>query len=124
MTILDEAKQLRSEIARLRPDKRRRYPTDLKARILDWHARATAASMYEAEAAKILGIKSWRVTMWQRAATRAARATGLATEPLALVRVETPDLLPVTSLTVVTPSGHRVEGLGLTQVVALLREIA
>jgi hypothetical protein len=32
--------------------------------------------------------------------------------------------LPVTSLTVVTPSGHLVEGLGLTQVVALLREIA
>lgn len=121
MTILDEAKQIRNEIARLRPDKRRRYPPGLKARIMDWHARATASGMFEADAAKLLGMKTWRITEWRRAPTQDATR---ASASLALVRVETPEPPPAMGLALVTPSGHRVEGLVLAQVVALLRELA
>jgi hypothetical protein len=40
MTILDEGKTIRAEVAKLRPDKRRCYSDELQARILDWVGRA------------------------------------------------------------------------------------
>lgn len=119
MSILDEGRQIRNEVARLRPDKRRRYSPTLKARILDWQARAIASGeLLEADAAKLLGIRTWRITTWRRDAARAEPA------PLALVRVETPAMDVPTGIAVVTPAGYRVEGLALAQVVALLREFA
>lgn len=119
MSILDEGRQIRNEVARLRPDKRRRYSPTLKARILDWHARAIASGeLFEADAAKLLGIRTWRITSWHREAARAEPAA------LALVRVETPALEVPAGLAVVTPAGYRVEGLALAQIVTLLRELA
>jgi len=44
-------------------------------------------------------------------------------ETVALVRVETPSS-PLAQMTVVTPTGIRVEGIGLDQVIRLLRELA
>jgi hypothetical protein len=35
MTILDEAKQIRTEVAKLGPDKRRRFPEELRRRLPD-----------------------------------------------------------------------------------------
>jgi hypothetical protein len=49
MTITDEAKQIRAEVGKLRPDKRRRYGDDLRRRILDWVGRAEAAGVPESE---------------------------------------------------------------------------
>ena len=116
MTILDEAKLIRTEVAKLRPDKRRRYPDDLRARILEWVSRATASGLLESECSRAIGVKSWRFTMWRRLPL-AKR------EPMALVPIET---APVTfaAVAVISPSGFRVEGLGLDQVVRLLRELA
>jgi len=57
--------------------------------------------------------------MWRRDETAAREPES---ESLAMVRVETPASLP-SGLAVVTPTGHRVEGLGLEQVIALLREL-
>ena len=116
MTILDEGKLIRSEVAKLRPDKRRRYPDELRARILDWVSRATASGVLESECSKAIGVKQWRFTMWRRLPL-AQRET------VALVRVETP-AAPLAQLTVVTPNGIRVEGVGLDEVVRLLRELA
>ena len=119
MTILDEGKQIRSEVAKLRPDKRRRYGNALRARILDWVGRAVTAGMTEHECSKALGVKTWRFTMWRRTASLKSK------ESLALVRIETPGIEFVPSgLSVTAPSGHRVEGLALAQVIVLLRELA
>jgi hypothetical protein len=135
MTILDEGKLLRNEVAKLRPDKRRRYSDKLRARILEWVERATADGMTEPECSKFLGVKTWRFVLWRRKAVRQAtpkpetatpepRPLAQESEPLALVPIEVTGLAMNAGLTVVAPSGHRVEGLSLAQVAELLRELA
>ncbi len=120
MTISDEGKQLRSEIAKLRPDKRRRYGEELRSRILDWIMRCNAEGMADAECAKVIGIKAYRILMWRRYAARMADEDR---ERLALVPI---DSTPLTSpqLTLTTPSGYRVVGLSVSQLVLLLRGLA
>ena len=117
MTTVDEGKQIRSEVLRLRPDRRRRYSDELRARILAWVAQATADGMTEPECSKAIGVKTWRFELWRRAAAQAK------SEALALVRVDVPRMEPM-GLCLVAPSGHRVEGLALAQVVSLLRDLA
>jgi len=116
MTIVDEGRSIRGEVARLRPDKRRRYSDELRRRILDWVSRAVASGMAESECSKALGVKTWRFRTWRRAA---------ATEPqtLALVGVGT-TTVAITAVALVTPRGYRIEGLALDEVVGLLRELA
>lgn len=118
MTILEEAKQIRSEVSKLRPDKRRRYPDALRRRILDWVRRAVAEGMFEPACSKAIGVTSWRFTIWRRAEERAPRD-----ESLALVPVEVPMLATSSGLTLVSPSGHRIEGLSVEQAAMLLREL-
>lgn len=133
MTILDEGKLLRNEVAKLRPDKRRRYSDKLRAQILAWVERATADGMTEPECSKFLAVKTWRFVMWRRAAERQAlrkpktarlESPECESESLALVPIEVTGLPMSTALVVVAPSGHRVEGLSLAQVAELLRELA
>src|SRR5262245_36039712 len=99
MTIIDEGKQIRSEVSKLRPDKRRRYPDELRAQILDWVGRATAAGMTEHECARAIGVKTWRLTLWRR-----AMMSKPISEPLALVRVEVPTTADTVGLCLVAPS--------------------
>lgn len=126
MTIIEQGKQLRSEVAKLRPDKRRRYGVELRRRILDWVSRAGAIGVPELECSKAIGVKTWRFTLWRRIEARSPKPEPeLAPEPLALVPIEMPVTLPMHSgISVVAPSGYRVEGLALDQVAALLREFA
>src|SRR5438132_14435574 len=65
MTIADEGKQLKSEVAKLRPDKRRRYPAELRRRILDWVARAEVEGLPIYECGRALGINTWRFQLWR-----------------------------------------------------------
>ena len=124
MTLLDETKQLRNEVAKLRPDKRRRYPAELRRRILSWVDRATDAGQLESECSKAIGVKAWRFTMWRRSEARETREATAEQEPLALVPIVAPMLPMGSALCLVGPSGYRVEGLTLDQVAALLRELA
>lgn len=118
MTIIDEGRVIRNEVAKLRPDRRRTYPPELKQRILDWVGRAMATGMERSECGHLLGIKSWRIKGWQE--EPAARRNDAA---LALVPIETPIWVP-SGPTIVTPTGYRVEGLAVEQIAALLRELA
>ena len=121
MVIFDEGKQIRSEVAKLRPDKRRRYPDQLRAQILDWVGRAMAAGMTEHECSRAIGVKTWRFTMWRRRAATVKSKD----ESVALVQIEPSSIAFGSSgLSFVTPSGHRVDGLVLAQVIVLLRELA
>lgn len=121
MTVLDEGKLIRNEVAKLRPDKRRRYPDELRARILDWVERAVSAGMIEPECSKLIGVKTWRFVLWRRLM---ARLEEVGPKPRALVPIVVTDPLVSSLLTVVAPSGYRVEGLSLAQVVELLRGLA
>src|SRR5688572_13869877 len=102
MTISDEGRLIRSDVQKLRPDRRRRYPDELRVRILEWVRRAVASGWIEAECGKALGVKTYRFQLWRReldAAAAKAEAVALVrseTEPVistaetvALVRVET-----------------------------------
>lgn len=120
MTITDEARQIRSAVAKLRPDKRRRYGEQLRARILGWVAQVEADGGSEAECASFLGIRCWRFRTWRQQATGADRQPA----GLALVPIETPAMLVASPLALIAPSGHRIEGLSLEQAVAALRELA
>jgi hypothetical protein len=117
MTIVDEGRHLRTEIAKLRPDRRRRYPEGLRARIVDWVRRASAAGMSECDSGKVLGIRTWRFRSW-----RSEQEPSVA-EPLALIPVETPPFMVGSGPVLVTPSGCRVEGLTVEQIGALLRDL-
>lgn len=115
MTITDEGKQIRAELAQMRPDQRRRYSPELRRRILDWIARCAVAGIPECDCSRMLGLKTYRFTLWRRYAAQAEK-------PLALVPIESP-LLPSGALTLVTPSGYRVTGLALAELSTLLREL-
>ena len=122
MTILDEGQALRAEVAKLRPDKRRRYPDELRASILNWVARATASGTPESDCAKTLGMKTWRFKLWRRGQAVGTRQSD---ESLALVQLDVQSTSGhASAITLVAPSGYRIEGLRLDQVIALLRELA
>jgi hypothetical protein len=122
MTLHDEERLLHREVSKLRADKRRRYPEELRRRILGWVERATEAGAQEHECAKAIGVKTWRFTMWRKREAREARDE---VGPLALVPVEVPALATVSEpVIVIAPSGYRIEGLSLMQLISLLRELA
>src|SRR5262249_58965506 len=85
MTIIDEGKQLRLEAAKLRPDRRRRYPSEFRRKVLGWVDRAVAVGFTEAECGKALGIKTWRFTCWKRAPALTEEAE--ASEPLSMIPI-------------------------------------
>ena len=121
MTLQDEGRQLRGEISKLRSDRRRRYPDELRSRIVDWVVRAEASGIPRSQSVKILGMACvWRIANWQQRASEVAGE-----ESVALVRVDSPTNALVTSgLSLVTPTGYRVEGLAIEQLATLLRELA
>jgi hypothetical protein len=122
MTIFDEGRQLRYEAAKLRPDRRRRYPDELRRRLVDWVQRAITAGLTEADCGKLVGIKTWRFRCWR--ATPELATTKEQREPLALVPIAITTTASSAGISLVAPSGHRIEGLTLEQAVALLRELA
>jgi transposase-like protein len=118
MTTSEEEQQLRLEVARLRPDKRRRYGDDLRERILAWVDRSVSEGQFESDCARALGIKTWRFVSWRRRAMQRDAAL----ESITLVQVETPSA--ASGLVVVTPAGYRIEGLRFEDIAALMRELA
>jgi hypothetical protein len=117
MTIIDEGKLIRSEVAKLRPDKRRRYSPELKQRILEWAGRAVRGGTDEVECSKLLGIRTWRLKVWRELEARPEAGESLALVPLDVASTNS-------QITLIAPSGHRVEGLDFREIAALLREFA
>lgn len=120
MTINDEAKQIRDELSKMRTDTRRRYGWELQRRILDWVDRAHASGMTDADCGRALKMKTSRFAMWRGFHGRARKEC----ESLALVPIEVPHARVGCAATLITPTGYRVEGLALDEVIALLRGLA
>ena len=126
MTISEEAALIHLEVAKLRPDKHRRYPKELKQRIREWAERAIASGIAAESCARMIGmVRGARLTEWLRGTNEAKRpsSNGVVSErdaktvALVPVAVEARD---VGLLVVVTSAGHRIEGLSLAQVRELL----
>jgi hypothetical protein len=124
MTIIEQGRALRAEVAKLRPDKRRRYGDALIQRILAWVEQAATEGMTEAECGHTLGVKTWRFQQWRERQTQIPRTLAGGPTTLALVPIAVEPAAPLGIRAVVTPSGYRVEGLTLSEVATLLRELA
>lgn len=125
MRLNEEAKQIRIEVARLRPGRGRKYTRALRRRILVWVENAKQSGMNESDCAEALGIPMHRFEGWRESERREANAPPREDDspPVALVPVESPSLIPAgVGLVFVGPRGCRVEGLTLEQAFALLRE--
>ena len=79
-----------------------------------WAATRRASGATIAELASELGVHASTVTRW-----RTGQTSGRALVPVDVV----PDREAVRALTVVSPSGFRVEGLSLIEAAALLRAV-
>ena len=124
MTINEECRAIRAEVAKLRPDKRRRYGDPLIQRILAWVERATTSGMTEAECGHALGVRTWRFRQWRDQQTQMAPTPVGEPTSLALVPIDVEPSAPLGIRVVIAPSGYRVEGLTLAEVASLLREVA
>ncbi len=108
------ASSLRAALTTHQPGRGKRYPRELKARIID-HARARrGAGASWAHIAEELGLAFETVRRWCKATeSRSSRS-------LVPVLVSEADERAVS---VVSPAGHRIEGLTLQQAVAVLRAL-
>ena len=124
MTFSEEAKQLRIEVAKLRPGKGRKYTPALRRRIVAWVESAKASGMLEADCSQAIGVPQHRFAMWREAEPPMVESAETAPAPsTALVPVQVPSPIQVgLGLTFVAPHGCRIEGLSLDQAFALLRE--
>jgi hypothetical protein len=118
MKLSDETKQLRAEVAALHPGRGRKYPAELRWRILGWVDRELAAGSHEAACGLALGIPSHRFEEWRRRERERDADAVSAT----LVPVEVSGALAA-PLTLTTPSGFRIEGLTLADAIAILRAL-
>ena len=91
MTFSEEAKQLRIEVARLRPGRGRKYTPALRRRIVAWGERAKASGMLEADCSQAIGVPQHRFAMWREAEQPAG--IGYTGEP------------PIAPVALLTPAG-------------------
>jgi hypothetical protein len=122
MRLLDEGKRLRAEVAVLPRGRGRKYPHQLRHRILDWVGRALAKGLTETDCGDALGIPMHRFEMWRESDRARETAIVLAEAPTELVPVEVTGASEG-GLVLVAPSGDRVEGLTVEQVIALLKAL-
>ena len=109
------AEKLRRELDGVKGRRGPCFPRDLKERAGAWLAERRAAGATVAELAAELGLASGTVLRWSATklqSTRALVPVEIVAEPMA-----------VSSMSIVSPAGFRVEGLSFTDVVALLKAL-
>ncbi|MGO9063368.1 MAG: transposase [Myxococcaceae bacterium] len=130
MTATAELKLLREEIDLLGPrSPSRRYPPELKARILEWVRAQREAGAGRNEVSESLSIPWVTLKLWRQDAQltgEAAEPGGKQLQPVRVVRRKAQRVAPrreVRALTLRTPEGFAIEGLDVEAVVALLRRL-
>jgi hypothetical protein len=111
--IEDEARALREAIRDLeRPHPTAEIPRELRSRILAFVSRAKTYGWGAATVARAIGVSAGSIKNWRRDEKRRALV------PVRIVRD-----VPSMKLSVVGPSGYRVDGLDVTTTVQLLRAL-
>lgn len=105
-------RDLQRAIAAVKRRRVRRYPAKLKARITAWVAEQRAAGAWWCDVARPLGIPAQTLVRWS--APRAA-------EGIAVVPVDVVDVPPMGTVTLVSPTGLRIEGVAVADAIAILR---
>jgi len=93
----------------------RRVPAELRERIVAWTAPRRARGAWWRELSRSLGVPAKTLKRW---------ATPRAPRVLALRPVDVIDEAPVRTVTIVAPSGLRIEGVMIADVITILRGLA
>jgi hypothetical protein len=109
-----EAEILRRELDRVGARRGPCFPEDLKRRAAEWIVKRRAAGVIVADIASELGLARGTVMKWSAGArgTRALVPVEVIAEPSS-----------ERTVSVVSPSGFRIEGLSLLEAAALLRAV-
>jgi hypothetical protein len=116
MTLTDEATRLRNEITRHTNEHGRKFSPEMRSSILGWVERARQEGLSVVEAGRRIGIPSPQLHGWLTASRRLRKN-------LALVPVEVakPRSVNTAQVSLVAPSGFRIEGLTIEQALEALR---
>jgi transposase-like protein len=111
-----ELQVLRRQLDTIPRGRGRRIPTALRERITVWATTRRAQGAWWSELARHLGIPAQTLMRWA-AASRSGRSLSL--RPVEVLEAE-----PVRTMSIVSPSGLRVEGLTIGDVITILRGLA
>jgi len=110
-----DLRDLQCALAKFRKRRATRYPPLLRERISAWVAARRERGDWWHEIAKPLGIPEQTLSRW--AEPRAADGT-------AMLPVDVIDAPPVGTVTLVSPTGLRIEGVAIVDAIAILRSLA
>lgn len=110
-----DARELRRRIARLKRDRPGfRFSAALRAEITEWVTAQRERGAWWCDLSRALGVSTETLTRWA-----AARRDGAAMLPVDVV-----DAPPIGTVTLVAPTGLRIEGVSIDAAIAILRGIA
>lgn len=112
-----ELRDLRHDIGAILRGRGRRFPAALRERIVAWTAARRARGDEWRELSRALGVPTQTLQRW--AIPRPGRERGLALRPVTVI-----DEPPSRTVTVVSPSGLRIEGVTIADVIAILRGLS
>jgi hypothetical protein len=112
-----ELRDLRRRLDAVPRGRGRHFPAPLRARVVAWVAAQRARGIGWPELARALGVPAPTLEHWTT--SRPAQGHGVA-----LRRVDVIDEPPRRTVTVVSPSGLRIEGVTIADVIAILRGLS
>lgn len=129
MTLIEEAKEIRTEVSRLRPKRGRKYKRLFRRQVVDWYSRAQDSGMLAVECMQALGLSLVLIEKWQSEEQRIAAT--IVPEPVVPHATESTALVPVRvrdddfpfgpGISFSAPGGYIIGGLTLDQAIGLLR---
>jgi transposase-like protein len=127
MTATAELKLLREEIDLLGPrSPSRRYPPEVKARIVEWVRAQRQAGIGRVEVGESLSIPWQTLAQWLRDSDAPAESPSETLQPVRVVEKRPRTVSArreVRALTLRTPQGFAIEGLDVEAALALLRRL-
>ena len=111
-----EARELRRRVARLQRDRPGfRFSGALRVRITVWVAEQRELGVWWCDLSRAIGVPAQTLKRW--AASRAIA-------PATILPVEVIDAPPVGTVTIVSPTGLRIEGVAIGDAIAILQGLA
>ena len=111
-----EARELRRRVERLQRDRPGfRFSPALRARITTWVIAQRERGAWWCDVSRAIGVPAETLKRW---------ATPRAESTAAMLPVEIVDAPPVGTVTLVAPSGLRIEGVAIDAAIAILRGLA
>ncbi len=110
-----EVRELRRRVERLRRDRGDRFPPLLRERITAWVRARRELGDWWCDLSRAVGVPEETLKRW---------ATPRADGKLTMLRVDVIDAPPTGTVTLVSPTGLRIEGVAIADAIAILQGLA